>query len=220
MHLGGAPGHCVSRAGLVATTLLSAGIPARVLQVVQPDVGHNIIEVWDAEHNWVMFDPNLGMVLRPTSPGPYLSAADVLSGEHGFSLVQVGDASPGADELIGFYKPDYFRSTFIYPEPWLYTRTAPKASFWPFGGRFTRAGGSSWQFGGAQFLLRFGVLACGIVLLAMVVADGLRVAAWIVKQGRALASSLPAGLAASGTTAELAPLRVVDTSVAVASPDA
>jgi hypothetical protein len=57
-HMGGAPGHCTARSAMTATALLSMGVPSRVVQVLpENDFGHNLIEVWDPVHGWLIFDP-------------------------------------------------------------------------------------------------------------------------------------------------------------------
>src|SRR6266545_5495732 len=59
-HLAGEPGHCVTRTGLLAATLLAMGIPARVVQIQPLDgsSGHNVLEIWDSKMGgWVLMDP-------------------------------------------------------------------------------------------------------------------------------------------------------------------
>jgi len=75
LHSSGAPGHCVTRSGLLAAMLVSVGVPARVLQLIRrDDSGHTIIEVWDGQRGWLAFDQSFGAVLQSSS-GP-LSSLD------------------------------------------------------------------------------------------------------------------------------------------------
>ena len=70
-HLSGEPGHCVNRSAMLATTLLSVGIPARVVSFTPRSGwgGHTLVEVW-AGADWVAVDPTeVGLVgsIRPSS---------------------------------------------------------------------------------------------------------------------------------------------------------
>jgi len=46
------------------------------------------------------------------------------------------------------------RGELVYPEPWLYTRTGPRFSFWPFRGRFIQVGTYAWRFSTPLLLCR------------------------------------------------------------------
>jgi hypothetical protein len=66
-HMAGEPSHCLTRSAILATQLLSVGIPARVVQFV-PAVGkgHTLVGVWDETIGWIVVDPtNGGFVTGP-----------------------------------------------------------------------------------------------------------------------------------------------------------
>jgi len=173
-HLGGEEGHCVTRAGLVATTLLAAGIPARVLQVIPPDTtGHNIVEVWDQTRGWVLFDPTTSCAYsrrgRPGKPGPYLSAAEAARSPAGIVAVLLGKVPENIGDPGSFISPRFFAGALIYPEPWLYTRVGRRYSHWPYGGKFVNVGAVSWRLGRLQALLDLGI---GLCLLGSMAAFG------------------------------------------------
>ena len=76
-HMAGEPGHCLTRSAIVATQLLSVGIPARVVQMVPAEgKGHTVVEVWDEASGWTVVDPTSGGVV--TSRTQQGSAADLL----------------------------------------------------------------------------------------------------------------------------------------------
>lgn len=149
-HLSGEPGHCVNRSAMLATTLLSVGIPARVVSFVPKSGwrGHTLVEVWTGD-GWTLVDPTvLGLVgsVRPASATEIKSAKGPL---HLFS----------ADGSVQQYYPAALsgavaRGEVMYPEPWLYTRTGPTFSFWPFRGRFTQVGIYGWRFSTPLLLCR------------------------------------------------------------------
>ncbi len=76
-HLAGEPGHCVTRSGMLAATLLAAGTPARVAQVVGGDdgFGHNVIEIWDQARGWRVMRPSFAGL--PVSSDGKTSAVDL-----------------------------------------------------------------------------------------------------------------------------------------------
>jgi hypothetical protein len=166
-HLDGAKGYCVSYAGITAASLLSVGIPSRFLQLRPYDRegGHNIIEVWDEEKGWVLFDPfNDGLI---ESEGKYLSAKEAIN------ATTVSRVKAGADEGAQGYLLDYyeganpFSSTLVYPEPWLYTRVGEKKS--PiFRGTFVGFGQGYFRYSVLQNILRIGLVLTGIAFAVTV----------------------------------------------------
>jgi hypothetical protein len=162
-HLSGVPGHCVNLSGLLATTLLSAGIPARVVQFVPPagnSGGHTVIEVYDRELGWVLFDPTYGgTVTINVTPA---SAQGALASPGQVRWKQLGLANYDADPHL-FYETERFPlrdGALMYPEPWLYTRVGERESSFPFRARFVRVGEFSWYFGPLQKLLHGGIASC------------------------------------------------------------
>lgn len=127
-HLGGEPGHCVTRAGLAATVLLSRGVAARALQLITPDgVGHNVFEVWTADHGWVIVDPTYGHITyRPHAGAAY--------------KLETATLTPKGIEASFLDKPGALNGLFIYPEPWLHTRIGTHWAPWPFRGTFVVGG--------------------------------------------------------------------------------
>lgn len=134
-HLSGQPGHCVNRSAMLATTLLSVGIPARVASFTPRSGwgGHTLVEVW-AGADWVAVDPtDVGLVgsIRPSS-------AARMKRTSGSLRLFNADGSVRQDHYP--LSPSVERGELVYPEPWLYTRTGPKFSFWPFRGKFIQVG--------------------------------------------------------------------------------
>lgn len=168
LHIAGAPGHCTTRSGLLAASLLAEGDPARVVQFVplRPISGHNAVEVWDTSAGWVLIDPSFGSVpLRngsPTSISTAASSAVVWSWPVG------KDTRRPDDELI--------HSAILYPEPWLYMRTGPRVAVWPFRGAFVQTeGGVPWNVGPAHRVVH-GVLLASLAV--GLVAGALLLRAW------------------------------------------
>jgi transglutaminase superfamily protein len=157
-HLSGQPGHCVNRSGMLATTLLSVGIPARVVSF-SPRTGwggHTLVEVW-AGSDWVSVDPTeVGLVgsIRPNS------AAEIKRRSGSLRLFKA-DGSVQQDPYL--LSESIARGELVYPEAWLYTRTGPRFSFWPFRGKFIQVGRYSWRFSTPLLLCR---VASGISMLA------------------------------------------------------
>jgi len=140
-HLSGQPGHCVNRSVMLATTLLSVGIPARVASFSPRSGwgGHTVVEVWSGAH-WVVVDPTVvGLVgsIRPDSAAEIKRESGSLRLFNANGSVQRNDYPLSASIV---------RGELVYPEPWLYTRTGPRFSFWPFRGRFIQAGVYRWRF--------------------------------------------------------------------------
>lgn len=148
-HLSGEPGHCVNRSSMVATTLLSVGIPARVFSFIPPlgPGGHTLVEVWTGTA-WVVVDPTeVGLVgsIRPTS------AAEV---KHLSNELRLFNADGGIRQDPYPLSASVASGELVYPEPWLYTRIGPRFSFWPFRGKFIQAGAVRWRFSTPLLLCR------------------------------------------------------------------
>lgn len=164
LHLNGAPGHCVTRSGLLATTLLSVGIPTRQVQVMTGDVGHNLLTVWDAESGWASFDPSTGTVFEEDAH--LLSTHRAVTSDRG-TAKQVALASmPGIFfTTISELRKAGVKPEVLYPEPWLYTRVGERRAAWPFRGLFVHTGAAHWSHGPAQAALRWAmVLLVGLSL--------------------------------------------------------
>ena len=148
-HLSGQPGHCLSRSAMLATTLLSVGIPARVASFTPRSGwgGHTLVEVW-AGGDWVVVDPTeVGLVgsIRPSS------AAGMKHMPASLRLFN-GDGSLRQDHYV--LSQSVESGELVYPEPWLYTRTGPRFSFWPFRGKFIQVGVYRWRFSTPLLLCR------------------------------------------------------------------
>jgi Transglutaminase-like superfamily len=148
-HLSGQPGHCVNRSAMLATTLLSVGIPARVATFTPRTGwgGHTLVEVW-AGTAWVVVDPTeVGLVgaIRPNS-APELKRTSV--------PLRLFDADGRVRQDRYLLAESIARGELVYPEPWLYTRTGPRFSFWPFRGKFIQVGMDSWRFSTPLLLCR------------------------------------------------------------------
>jgi len=149
-HLSGQPGHCVNRSAMLATTLLSVGIPARVASFCPRWGwgGHYLIEVWTAADGWTVVDPTeMGLVgsIRPNSAAEIKRMSGSLRLFNADGTVRQ-DPYPLSESIA--------RGELVYPEPWLYTRTGPRFSFWPFRGKFVQVGMYSWRFSTALLLCR------------------------------------------------------------------
>jgi hypothetical protein len=180
-HLAGAPGHCVTRSGILAAALLSVGIPARMLQLIPSfqhrqdrRSGHNAIEVWDPHVGWIFFDPTFGGTVK-TKSGEQ-SAAALLAAGGGLSWMQLSavPATVGTEPLDGqrAYAGNptpRFHGNLIYPEPWLYTRVGRKQAPGPFTGSFVVVGPPSLRLAvGHQLLLGMIVVTALLGLLCFV----------------------------------------------------
>jgi hypothetical protein len=164
-HTHGEPGHCVTRSGLLATVLLSAGIPARAVQLApRRGRGHSIVEVWDRRYGWVLVDPTMGGLVGDQN-GP-CSAAVALRDPSRLRWLGGSETANPAMDPIKYYQGDgapAFSGGVVYPEPWLYLRSGHRSVNWPFRGRFIYVGSWQWGCGPAQALLRFGILLCGLL---------------------------------------------------------
>jgi hypothetical protein len=145
-HLSGAPGHCTSRSFMTATALLSMGKPARIAQLLAPNSeGHNIIEVFDPTHGWLLFDPHYeSSLLRGDQ---FVSAVGIAHVEGGLRWRRPKDQAPDPNLFAG--------STVSFPDPWLYTRVGERCAVWPFRGCFEQIGPVQFRNGPAQMLALF-----------------------------------------------------------------
>lgn len=176
----GAPGHCVTYSGLLTAVLLSAGYPARVVQVYSTSGrGHNVMEVWDEQKGWVMIDPSMKTLLqvdekaRPESDQNHELGSDA-------TVIPVGKAKAKEKDLQARFYNDFedgvLRGPRVYPEPWLYVRCGSKAVFWPFRGEFMVIGRRPWSFGPFQRMLLFGIVSTSILGAASVLVGTARFA--------------------------------------------
>ena len=169
-HLAGEPGHCVTRTGMLAAELLSAGIPARVVQLVPPDGhGHHVVEVWDDSARWSLVDPSLGSVVG--GPDGPMSVAEALASPDKVRLLGGGHAARTAvDTLVALYaRTDgpLFSGDVLYPSAWLYVRLGEPLVSWPLRGLFVRAGRGQLTAGPAQAVLRWSVASSGLLGMAL-----------------------------------------------------
>jgi hypothetical protein len=179
-HLAGRPGHCVSRSGILATALLSVGIPARLVQMApsfkvrnDPRGGHNAIEVWDHRTGWIFFDPTSGGSIK--TPAGEQSAAALLAAGGGVIWLQLGKvpASPrqpldGRITYAGNPTPR-FSGNLVYPEPWLYTRTGVRLAPGPFRATFMVVGPPSLQLALGHWLIHGAIVATALSALGVFV---------------------------------------------------
>lgn len=156
-HMAGAPGHCTAKSFMAATSLLALGVPARVVQLI-PSVegGHTVIEVWDPEHGWALFDPdNDSSFLHGDD---FVSASTLTTISGGLRWRRPHDSAPDPNFFAG--------ATVHYPDPWLYTRVGSPAAPWPFRGAFVQIGRSQFELGPAQRLCLGGVGLFALAALA------------------------------------------------------
>lgn len=166
-HLDGKAGHCVSFSGMTADSLLSVGIPARLVQLLPSEKkvnGHNVIEVWDEKEGWVLFDP-LSDNLLANENGQYLSALEAIASKSKIKPIEAGTENITEGHLVDYYDGDTpFDKAITFPEPWLYTRVGEKESS-IFRGSFVAFGEGYFEYGGVQTWLRYSVLLCILLLL-------------------------------------------------------
>ena len=151
----------------MAATLLSAGLPARVIQFMyKNDGGHTLLEVHDARRGWLLLDPSTGSLIG-THKGP-ASAAALLRYPGALQVWPRGKASLQEAVPGSLYKGitgSLLQGHIVYPEPWLYLRTGTRHSFWPFRGAYTVAGTPTWHFGQGQRACQLAVLSFGLLAL-------------------------------------------------------
>lgn len=172
-HLNGMPGHCVTLSGFLAATLLSVGIPARVVQLVpQYKPGHNVVEVWDRDRGWLLIDTTYGGLIG--NPHGLISAVEAWRSPNSVRWIGKGKASaPRKYNPVVLYEDEeapLLRGHLIYPEPWLYLRIGHRVSSWPWRGQFVHIGPWQWEFGLAQILLRWGIAICSLFTLVCICA--------------------------------------------------
>ncbi len=172
----GEPGHCVSRAGLAVAALLSAGIPARVVQIVFPTgAGHTLVSLWDERFGWVLFDTLFGGTL--VKDGQLLKIPQIVDPSVPVTWEPLGKAAPGApeEERRGIYRKEALaQATVLYPEPWVYLRSGAHVAYWPYRTVFQRIGASPWWIGPVQLVLALGTVIAALVFAAHVVATAVR----------------------------------------------
>lgn len=181
-HLAGAPGHCVTRSGLLATALLASGFPARVAQFLPEDAtrGHNVVEVWNGVNHWVLVDPTYRLAVDGTPGGG--SAAEALDAgpearwRINNALRVVPQVYPARDNELYDIARNLLSGHLIYPDPWLYTRVGHRRAPAPFQGRFVVIGPRSFGLGLAQPLLQVGTLLAFLALVASLISRLLRTA--------------------------------------------
>lgn len=178
-HLGGQRGHCLTYSGLIATSLLSVGMPARVVQLLPADRrGHTVVEVRDDSGRWSLYDPTYGGAL-PGLDGSGL-ATSVHREDAELPWDQLVNTPPVFPRVMGQPPGVYSRlrtqgGHVVYPEPWLYTRVGRRAAHWPFRGQFVVVGERTWNLGIAHPLLQAILAACAAAL-AVAGYQGARVA--------------------------------------------
>ncbi|MEZ5428960.1 MAG: transglutaminase-like domain-containing protein [Pyrinomonadaceae bacterium] len=168
-HLKGKPGHCVCFSSITANTLLSVGIPARLVQILPgKKSGHNVVEVWDDRYGWVIFDPLNGSLFE--DGGKYLSAVEAINKNDSLKRVKAPADLTGDEYLVNFYQGGMpFDGSITYPEPWLYTRVSERNS---------RIWRGSFEFFGKQrplFITELTVFRIGIIIclsLALIIFAG------------------------------------------------
>ena len=148
-HLAGQPGHCVNRSAMLATTLLSVGIPARVVSFTPRTGwgGHTLVEVW-ADSGWKSVDPTEVGLVGSIRPG---SAAEMKQLTGSLRLLNEDGSVRQSPYLLSESIAD---GELVYPEPWLYTRTGTRFSYWPFRGRVIQVGMYGWRFSTPLLLCR------------------------------------------------------------------
>jgi hypothetical protein len=170
-HMAGEPGHCVTRSGMLAATLLAAGTPARVAQILggASGFGHNVIEIWDQASGWRVMDPSFAGL--PVSPDGKTSAVDLTlppfprwQPEPALHLVGGVDQR----QALLAYSEEHLRvARVVYPDPWLYTRVGRDSARFPFLGRFVLVGPRAMSLGIGQPLLQAGILLSAAAWLAV-----------------------------------------------------
>lgn len=162
-HMAGAPGHCLTRGAILATQLLSVGIPARIVQLVPArGNGHTLVSVWDDGMGWIVVDPTSGGFV--TSSGNPGSATTLLASAPRVEWNPLGQAPASVADSARMTR--YFQSLLtggvLYPEPWLYLRHGDRLAPWPLRGLYANAGRPLLWLGPLQQLL--GVAIPGLAL--------------------------------------------------------
>jgi hypothetical protein len=195
-HLAGAPGHCVTRSGLLAAALLAAGIPARVVQL-RPlsGGGHNVAEVWDQANGWVYIDPTYRLTVEGM-PGTTSAAASLRPKAHTRWRVNTAMrevAGTGTETAFLYDNMDrLLGGHLVYPDPWAYTRVGRQLAPWPFQARFVVVGPLSLRLGLLQRLLHVGIALALLALATSVVSPLVRLSRRSPRKSRELAAQAPA----------------------------
>ena len=169
-HLKGEAGHCVTYSSITADSLLSVGIPALLVQILQNGGGHNINVLWDDKLGWIYFDPIDKVVLK--KDGKMISALDALKNG---APVKWEIYNPKNDNMImrDFYNSlNLSEGTIIYPEPWYYTRTGERQSAFIYRGAAVGTGEDSFKYGTIQRILRTSIalhFALSLALMTLAV---------------------------------------------------
>ncbi len=152
-HLAGRPCDPATRASLLAAALLATGTPARLVHMTNPsvEISHPAIEVHDPQRGWILFDPLFaGTVSTPAGSSAAAVISALPSSIHFQRLAQIPTSTGRNLDGQRFYQgaPDKPRAThLIYPDPWLYTRSGPRAASSPFNAQYVVAGPPSWSLG-------------------------------------------------------------------------
>ncbi|CAN5313394.1 hypothetical protein BH09MYX1_BH09MYX1_48560 [soil metagenome] len=175
-HLAGEPGHCVTRGGLIAATLLAEGIPARVVQIVPSGSipGHTFAEVWNPPTGWAMVDASLDLSFE-NDRGP-ASAADAVypSPSHPSHMLPRAHMVATAPTSYAEWQARSDSTQLLYPEPWLYTRTGKQFASFPLRGAFVHVGPGVLSRGPAQTWLRRASVFFGVLAIVLGFAAGRR----------------------------------------------
>ena len=193
-HLAGEPGHCLTRSAILATQLLSVGVPARVVQMLPADGrGHTVVEVWDDCCGWTLVDPTFGGMVRSPSRSASAAALQAAPESVRWSGIRSPAFPPGSERGRLEYVQGALKGHLVYPEPWLYLRIGSRVAPWPFRNHVVRVGPRDLWLGPAQRLLQVAIPVVGLAGL------GFLALGWY--RSRALAEAhRPGGRAVSGVT--------------------
>lgn len=193
-HLTGEPGHCLTRSAILATQLLSVGVPARVVQMLPADGrGHTVVEVWDECCGWTLVDPTFGGMVRPLSRSASAAALQAAPENARWSGIRSPDFPPGSEQDRLEYVRGALKGHLVYPEPWLYLRMGSRVAPWPFRNHVVRIGPQDLWLGPVQRLLQVVIPIVGLAGL------GFLALAWYRRPALAEAHR-PGGRAVSGVT--------------------
>jgi hypothetical protein len=163
-HMAGEPGHCLTRSAIVATQLLAAGIPARVVQLIPPTGGgHTVVGVWDETSGWTLVDPTLGgTVVGPEGRGSTAVLLKRPTSARWRPFASASPAPPAMQDRQRFFR-NVLSGNLVYPEPWLYLRLGKKVAHWPFRGYYVHTGPTFVVLGPAQNILIWTIPVLGLV---------------------------------------------------------
>jgi hypothetical protein len=157
----------MTRSAILATQLLSVGVPARVVQFVPvDDKGHTLVEVWDNSVGWAVVDPSTGGYVVGASSR---AAIDLLAQPASVDWRPFGFTK--ADEAEIARQNDHFRhllaGNVLYPEPWLYLRVGERIAPWPFRGEYARVGAPFLTLGPLQLFLFWSIPTIALLGVAL-----------------------------------------------------